>query len=192
MRDLNPTVLASILASLALIGAALAGLPWAGITACGLACGVAGWLLGVKQTEPIEVRNLEGVRQQLQAEASQTLAQLQEESRSLPVSLKDPTLRIAQTARDIQQNVGSNSLELSAARRFISEYLKNTLTIVRSYNALQQKGSSRIAVVEPELAKLLEKVWQGFVKQKEHLLADDVLRLEVEMKVLQQTIENEG
>lgn len=130
------------------------------------------------------------VRQQLaQARAQiERLDALAKRLRQLP--LAERLNQIVGEARQILGLLEADPGDVSKARRFLSVYLEGALQVCERYeNTALQHG---VTALEENFTEVLDTIARVFAEQRERLLANDVLDLDVQIEVLKRRLELEG
>jgi len=101
---------------------------------------------------------------------------------------------ICETADEIFANLKADPSDMGAARKFLSYYLDTTEKILERYVNIKSKNINEPEFDETlnkteEILKLIDKT---FKEQMKKLLENDILDLDVELKVLEKTIKSEG
>ena len=119
--------------------------------------------------------------------------------RSLRKEIQQPQMR--QKIRNLAE-VGSNILEtvkkkpehVRSAQQFSEYYLGTTITIISKYIDLTEHRahSSDVQMSLAKAERMIDDIQRAFEKQLSALLRDDVLDLDTELSVLEETIELEN
>lgn len=160
--------------------------------------GVAGYLVGGLLIFPAQSARDKQRKQLLQSvlkDGEQQLSQI----RSLRKEIKKPQMRqkiqnLADVGRNILEAVKKNPEQVRSAQQFSEYYLGTTITILSKYIELSEHRAHS-ADVEMSLAKaerMLDDIYRAFEKQLSALLRDDMLDLDTELSVLEETIELEN
>ncbi|MCP4137470.1 MAG: hypothetical protein GY754_41265 [bacterium] len=126
------------------------------------------------------IKRLQGIRNQTQKIQKHDVA----------LKIQD----ICKVGVEIFNDIRDNPDDLKKAKQFINYYMETTEKIVTQYVELSNKKD-----ITPEIKKtlgkvedLLDTVKKTFDKQMANLLEDDLLDLDVEIKVLKSTMEMDG
>jgi 5-bromo-4-chloroindolyl phosphate hydrolysis protein len=94
----------------------------------------------------------------------------------------------------IFETVQKNPRNVRSVQQFSSYYLDTTMKIIRKYIELSEHKSysAKIQNAVQKVESTLDHVKLAFEKQLEHLVRDDVLDLDTEMSILEETLELEG
>lgn len=119
--------------------------------------------------------------------------------RRLGSGLDQPTMAaevaaIAQVADRILDEAAGDPRSLKKARPFLTYYLDSTVKILDLYTGLKGQGleDEDIARTLARVEAMLRTIREAFEKLLARLLADDVLDLDTEIALLEQTIKMEG
>ncbi|MEM9387197.1 MAG: 5-bromo-4-chloroindolyl phosphate hydrolysis family protein [Pseudomonadota bacterium] len=129
-------------------------------------------------------------RQQL-ARARGQIERLDELARRLRAPQLSTRLdRIVAESRQILRMLEEDPSDVSKARRFLSVYLDGALQVCERYEktALQHG----VTELEENFTEVLDTIARAFAEQRERLLANDVLDLDVQIEVLKRRLELEG
>jgi len=102
--------------------------------------------------------------------------------------------QILKLARSILEEVERDPQDFSAAKSFLNYHFQAVAKILRQYVELSEKTLEG-SPTEDSLRRVengLKEIKEAFQKQYENLLANDALDLDVELKVLEQSIQMEG
>lgn len=112
--------------------------------------------------------------------------------------IKDPQVRahaerILSLARKILKDVERDPKDIPLAKSFLNYHVQAVAKIMRQYVELTEKSSEESSVRETlhRVESSLQQIKLAFEQQYEKLLANDVLDLDAELKVLEQTIQME-
>lgn len=94
----------------------------------------------------------------------------------------------------ILTDIRDDPKDLRPARRFLDYYLDSTIKVVEKYVTLKGKAVQSAEVVEAlrRTEASLDTIRAAYQKQLEQLQENDVLSLDTELRVLEQTIKMEG
>ncbi len=108
--------------------------------------------------------------------------------------VKDVVSDIAETVRDILDDINKDPKDLKLAKKFLSYYLDTTIAICKRYIDLsaQKTRSVEMKIALDKAEKTLDKMRSAFRQQLSRLLEDDVLDLNTELELLDKTIKAEG
>lgn len=119
--------------------------------------------------------------------------------RRLGAQLNQPTVAtevatIAHVADRILGEAATDPRSLKKARPFLTYYLDSTVKILDLYRSLKSQGleDEEIARTLARVEGMLRTIREAFEKLLARLLADDVLDLDTEIALLEQTIKMEG
>jgi 5-bromo-4-chloroindolyl phosphate hydrolysis protein len=134
-------------------------------------------------------------------ELNRTLKQGDEQIRQLQFyesQVSDPEVKekldkITGTVRDIFVIFKKDPKDIKNARQFLSYYLDTTIKIVQKYSALsaQHINSPQMKNTLLKAENMLDSIAVAFEKQKEKLLSNDVMDLDVEIQTLEKTFNAE-
>src|SRR5664279_4853561 len=107
--------------------------------------------------------------------------------------VKEKLDKITGSVRDIFVIFKKDPKDIKHARQFLSYYLDTTIKIVQKYTALsaQNVNSQQIKSTLLKAENMLDSIAVAFEKQKEKLLSDDVMDLDVEIQTLEKTFNAE-
>ncbi|MCX7786453.1 MAG: 5-bromo-4-chloroindolyl phosphate hydrolysis family protein [Spirochaetes bacterium] len=112
--------------------------------------------------------------------------------------IRDPRVRdhaekIIALARKIIQEVEKDPKDIYLAKSFLNYHVRAVAKILRQYVELAEKTSTESSVQETlsRVEASLQQIAKAFEYQYEKLLSNDVLDLDAELKVLEQTIQME-
>lgn len=148
--------------------------------------------------DPRQEKKLAGAHGYTTEEISSTIAEA--EAQILGIELANKQInnrafnkRIRDICTQAQEIVGlleEDPRDIRRARKFLNTYLDGALKVTKGYADMQRKHQSE------QLAKNFEHVLYTiesvFVEQKQKLLEDDVLDLDVQIEVLTSQLKNEG
>jgi len=119
--------------------------------------------------------------------------------RSLRKEIKEPQMRqkihnLVEVGSNILEAVKKNPEYVRSAQQFSEYYLGTTITIISKYIELSQHRahSSDVQMALAKAERMLDDIYRAFEKQLSALLRDDVLDLDTELSVLEETIELEN
>lgn len=109
-------------------------------------------------------------------------------------AVKQKVNNICQIVKEIFDDIKKDPQDIKAARQFLSYYLDATIKILRKYTELSSHRiqSSEMASTLSKTENLLDTIKKAFEKQLANLLSNDVMDLDTEVKVLNQTLRSEG
>lgn len=115
------------------------------------------------------------------------------ESQVADRDVKEKLDRITGTVRDIFSIFKKDPKDIKQARQFLSYYLDTTIKIVKKYSELsaQRVNSPQMKLTLGKAENMLDSIAIAFDKQKEKLLSDDVMDLDVEIQTLEKTFNAE-
>jgi len=187
------TLLAGVTASGTVFGAHWVGLPLLLAAGAGGLAYIGFSLLFQPPTDSASPLSLTADARLILRDATRRVDGLAETSRTLPSSIAGPSAEVVATARQIIVDLTEDARELETGRRFLTHYLDSTQTVLDGYLRLHDRQSGQLTPeLELQISGLLKTVANSFRRQKENLLADDVLRLKTEMEVLKRSMEMEG
>jgi 5-bromo-4-chloroindolyl phosphate hydrolysis protein len=107
--------------------------------------------------------------------------------------VKEKLDRITGTVRDIFAIFKKDPKDIKYARQFLSYYLDTTIKIVKKYSELsaQRVNSPQMKMTLGKAENMLDSIAIAFDKQKEKLLSNDVMDLDVEIQTLEKTFNAE-
>lgn len=112
--------------------------------------------------------------------------------------IRDPQVgahaeRILTHARQILHEVEKDPKDLPLVKSFLNNHVRAVAKILRQYVELSEKSSKDSSIQETlrRVETSLQQIALAFEKQYEKLLANDVMDLDAELKVLEQTIQME-
>lgn len=110
--------------------------------------------------------------------------------------IRDPNVRIhgeriLALSRKILQEIEKDPKDISLAKSFLNYHVRAVAKILRQYVELSEKTSEESSYQETlhRVEGSLQQIALAFEHQYEKLLANDVLDLDAELKVLEQTIQ---
>jgi 5-bromo-4-chloroindolyl phosphate hydrolysis protein len=153
----------------------------------------AGWIL--LPTKKPEAAAAEAEVKDSLAEGRQKLSQI----RALGRNVQNPQMskvlaEVCGITEKILGTIAADPKKLKLAKQFLNYYLDSTLKIMTIYAELASKNVHD-ATIQAELAKveaMLGTIKDAFEKQLAKLLSGEVMDLDVELSLLQQTINMEG
>ena len=98
--------------------------------------------------------------------------------------------RITERGREILKMIESDPGDLRRARRFLNTYLDGARRVTEGYAATHTEVDSE--ELESNFRRVLETIETTFAEQRDKLLQDDVLDLDVQIEVLKTQLEREG
>ncbi|WP_428352911.1 5-bromo-4-chloroindolyl phosphate hydrolysis family protein [Methyloprofundus sp.] len=97
---------------------------------------------------------------------------------------------ICQHAREILSMLEEDPGDIRRARKFLNTYLDGALKVTQGYADMQSKHATE--QLTDNFENVLYTIESVFVEQKQKLLADDVLDLDVQIEVLTAQLKHEG
>lgn len=97
--------------------------------------------------------------------------------------------RITEVARDVLRTLEQKPRELRRARRFLNVYLDGAQRVVGDYARVHDKADADF--LDQNFRDVLATIEDTFRAQREKLLADDVLDLDIQIEVLKKQLEEE-
>lgn len=97
---------------------------------------------------------------------------------------------ICEHARDIVGLLEDDPADIRRARKFLNIYLEGALKVTEGYAELQRKHQSE--QLSENFENVLHTIETVFIEQKQKLLADDILDLDVQIEVLAAQLKHEG
>ncbi|MFZ2089036.1 MAG: 5-bromo-4-chloroindolyl phosphate hydrolysis family protein [Desulfobaccales bacterium] len=109
-------------------------------------------------------------------------------------SVKKKINDICGLADSILDYIAKNPQGIKTARRFLTYYLDAVQNILNKYTELSEHGvySDQIAEVLSKVERMLDMINQAFERQLAHLLENQVMDIDTEIQLLQQTMQSEG
>jgi 5-bromo-4-chloroindolyl phosphate hydrolysis protein len=109
------------------------------------------------------------------------------------VEVKKKIKEISDVVEKIFEDIQKDPKDIKPAREFLTYYLDTTINILTRYTDISSQGirSKKIDDMLAKVEGLLDAIKQAFEKQLEKLLSDDILDLDSDLKVLEQTIKTE-
>lgn len=98
--------------------------------------------------------------------------------------------RICEYARDILEMLEQDPGDIRRARKFLNVYLDGALKVSNGYADMQRKHQSE--KLTDNFDTVLQTIESVFIEQKQKLLEDDVLDLDVQIEVLTTQLKHEG
>jgi len=94
----------------------------------------------------------------------------------------------------ILSSIRQDPKDLRPARKFLDYYLDATVKVVEQYVHISSRGARSAETMQTlsRVEESLETIRSAYQKQLEQLLQNDVMDLDAELKVLEQTIKMEG
>lgn len=101
---------------------------------------------------------------------------------------------IAATVSDILAEIRRDPDDLKRARQFLAYYLDSTIAILEKYEKLSANdaGDPKIRASIERVETTLDTIGKAFEKQHANLLSNDVMDLDAELSLLENTINMEG
>lgn len=92
------------------------------------------------------------------------------------------------------ENFKNDPRDIKISKQFLSYYMDTTATILRKYLDLKSSGANSPEIQESlnKVESILDSILEAFRKHYAKLLENDVLELDTEIEVMQQTIKAEG
>lgn len=141
----------------------------------------------------------DGVTQEDVKEILQEGAQKLEEIRAAALKIPDPEVRkklesIVSVASSIYADIRKDPKNIRQARKFISYYMETTGYIVKRYIDISADKAYLAGgdAMPDRISGALDSIYTLFTKLKGKLMEDDLLDLDTEIKLLEQTIKSEG
>jgi 5-bromo-4-chloroindolyl phosphate hydrolysis protein len=109
------------------------------------------------------------------------------------VDVKKKVKEITDVVEKIFLDIEKDPKDIKPAREFLTYYLDTTINILNRYIEIsgQNLQSKKISDMLERVEGLLDAIKKAFEKQLEKLLTDDMLDLDSDIKVLEQTIKSE-
>lgn len=98
--------------------------------------------------------------------------------------------RITDKARAVLQVLEERPEQLGSARRFLTNYLEGAERVARGFARTHQQTGDQ--ALEEKFRSVLATIESSFDQQRERLLEDDMMDLDVQIEVLKTQIEREG
>jgi 5-bromo-4-chloroindolyl phosphate hydrolysis protein len=159
---------------------------------------VAGLLITRRKLPKVDM-SMSGVSPEMLAEALRDGRSKLAEMRSIASRIQNPLVQfkvkqISDITEKILLDIQKDPNDLKPARQFLSYYLEATCKILRGYVDLSDKK-----VADPDVQTslrrvegLLDTIRKAFLQQHAQLLQNDVMDLDTEIQVLENTIKMEG
>ncbi|KJR40883.1 5-bromo-4-chloroindolyl phosphate hydrolysis protein [Candidatus Magnetoovum chiemensis] len=109
-------------------------------------------------------------------------------------SVRAKVIEICEIANKILDNIEKNPEDVKSAKKFFSYYLDATITILNKYSEITKhkaKGSNIDTTID-KVESILDTIKEAFEKQHSKLYENDVIDLDTEISVLEQTLKSEG
>lgn len=112
----------------------------------------------------------------------------------LDSKIRDQANLIAGLVKKIIDDIEADPTDLEPASKFFAQYLDATLGILSRYLDISQRGigSPETTAAVAKVETVLNTIRQAFEKQLDKLLENDVIGLEVEIQMLEETLIREG
>lgn len=109
-------------------------------------------------------------------------------------SVRRKARQIAELERKILEDIEADPKDFGPARGFLSYYQDAAVNILRKYQQILDRGasSSEVRASVSRVEPILETIRAAFEKQLARLLENDVLDLDTEITVLEETLKMEG
>jgi 5-bromo-4-chloroindolyl phosphate hydrolysis protein len=109
------------------------------------------------------------------------------------VEVKKKIKEITDVVEKIFADIKKDPKDIKPAREFLTYYLDTTINILNRYADISSQDirSKKIVEMLDKVEGLLDAIKKAFEKQLEKLLSDDILDLDSDIKVLEQTIKTE-
>jgi 5-bromo-4-chloroindolyl phosphate hydrolysis protein len=109
-------------------------------------------------------------------------------------SVRRKARQIAELERKILEDIEADPKDFGPARGFLSYYQDASVNILRKYQQILDRGasSSEVRAAVSRVDPILETIRSAFEKQLARLLENDVLDLDTEITVLEETLKMEG
>lgn len=152
-----------------------------------------GFSLVLAPTRIVERRDAPPDANAVLEEAMARVRALRQIANSLPPRLAREAKGIADIAVKIVADIAEQPQKLDSGRRFLTHYLDSTQRVLDYYHRLRSRQSVQLTdEVDAKVASVLGSVRSSFERQRESLMADEMLKLSTELDVLQQTVQLEG
>lgn len=97
---------------------------------------------------------------------------------------------ICEHAREILSMLQEDPADIRRSRKFLNIYLKGALKVSKGFAEMQNKQQTE--QLSENFDQVLKTIESVFIAQKQKLLADDMLDLDVQIEVLATQLKNEG
>ena len=125
------------------------------------------------------------------AEAELQISGIEQANRQINNRLFNQRIRIiCEHAREIVNMLEEDPADIRRARKFLNTYLDGALKVTKGYADMQRKHQSELLAENFE--NVLHTIESVFIEQKQKLLEDDVLDLDVQIEVLTAQLKHEG
>jgi 5-bromo-4-chloroindolyl phosphate hydrolysis protein len=125
------------------------------------------------------------------AEAERKLSAIDATRRHLSnLELQQRVARIADMGREILGVIANDPRDMPRARKFLYVYLDGTQRVCEGYARTHQQAPS--VELEDKFRNVLGTIEEVFAQQRQHLLANDVMDLDVQIEVLRTQLQHEG
>lgn len=108
--------------------------------------------------------------------------------------IREKSLSLAKTSKDIENYLEGNPREISKSRYFLDYYMKTAIEILKNYSNLDQANVSadKFLEIKEKTNKSLDLLNEIFARQRDSYHKDKITQLEVETDLLEQTIKLGG
>lgn len=108
--------------------------------------------------------------------------------------IREKSLSLAKTSKDIEHYLEGNPREISKSRHFLDYYMKTAIEILKNYSNLDQANVSadKFLEIKEKTNKSLDLLNEIFARQRDSYHKDKITKLEVETDLLEQTIKLGG
>lgn len=123
-------------------------------------------------------------------EAEERLADIEQQRLKIgPGELSERLGRILLVAHDALETLEKNPRELRRARRFLNVYLDGAQRVTKGYAKMQAATGSE--QLDEHFREVLVNIEEVFVAQREKLLANDLLDLDIQIEVLKKQLKED-
>lgn len=109
-------------------------------------------------------------------------------------NIREKSLSLAKTSKDIEHYLEGSPREISKSRHFLDYYMKTAIEILKNYSNLDQANVSadKFLEIKEKTNKSLDLLNEIFARQRDSYHKDKITQLEVETDLLEQTIKLGG
>ncbi|MBD3306869.1 hypothetical protein GF339_10610 [candidate division KSB3 bacterium] len=160
-----------------------------------LVTGVGGYLVSgflIFPAKPALEQQQQDLLHRVLKDGDRQLAQIRALREEIPNRhMRQKITSICRIAEKIFDTVKKNPEDVRSAQQFSAYYLETTLKIISRYRELSEHKaySAEVQTALTKVEKMIDDVQGMFERQLSRLLRDDVLDLDTELTVLEETIE---
>ena len=189
---------ASIIVAITTVWIALMGAGHSLITSIAFGLGALAGMFLLYGFDPRQEKMVSGTHGYTAEEISQTVDEAEAQIVGIELANKQIHNRsfnqrirvICEHAREVVDMIQDNPGDIRRARKFLNVYLDGALKVTDGYADMQRKHQSE--ELTQNFDNVLKTIESVFIEQKQKLLEDDLLDLDVQIEVLAAQLKNEG